>query len=233
MAREGWEWKSPSMSARAFESRTQAGKRLAERLEAEHFENPVVLALPRGGVPVALEVARRLNAPLDVLLVRKIGLPGQPELALGAVVDGEDRSIVVNDDVLRATGFDSSDVARLAEPQIKEIERRRKLYFNNRVPASVSGATAIIVDDGVATGATVRAAIDALRKRKPRSIVLAFPVGPEEAILELQQAADKVICLETPPGFFSIGAHYADFRQVSDEDVIAMLEASAPARARV
>ncbi len=211
------------MITRVFESRQQAGKRLADRLAAEPLTSPVVLALPRGGVPVALQVAKRLHASLDLLLVRKIGLPGQPELALGAVVDGEERTIVVNDDVLSETGYERADIEKLAEPHIIEIERRRKLYLRHRKPISVAGTTAIIVDDGVATGATVRAAIQALRKRKPRAIVLAFPVGPQDTIAELSHLADKVICLETPPGFYAIGAHYLDFHQVSDEEVIAML----------
>ena len=209
-----------------FASRQQAGQRLAARLAAEPLTSPIVLALPRGGVPVALEVAEQLQAPLDLLLVRKIGLPGQPELALGAVVDGEEQTIVFNDDVLDSTGYNRMDVEALAKPQIIEIERRKKLYLRNRKSLSIGGATVVIVDDGVATGATVRAAIIALRKRKPRAIVLAFPVGPPDTIAELSQLVDKIICLETPREFLSIGTHYLDFHQVSDREVIAMLDES-------
>jgi putative phosphoribosyl transferase len=212
-----------------FASRAEAGKLLAERLEKRRFERPVVLALPRGGVPVALEVARALNAPLDLILVRKIGVPWQPELAAAAIVDGERRELVLNEEVMAMTGVGKDEIERLAAKQLAEIERRRALYLKDRQPVSVAGSTAIVVDDGIATGTTVKAALQALRKRNPKRLVLAVPVAPPDTIEELRSYVDEIVCLEQPEPFYAIGAFYRDFHQVDDEEVVEMLAASAHA----
>jgi putative phosphoribosyl transferase len=211
-----------------FANRTEAGQRLAEAVAKAHFETPVVLALPRGGVPVASEVARKLKAPLDLLLVRKIGVPSQRELAAAAVVDGATHDIVYNEDVMQAVGLTESDVERLAIPELNEIQRRRSLYLKDRTPISVEGRTAIVVDDGIATGATAKAALLALRRRKPKALVLAVPVAPPETVRELRPLVDHLICLEQPVPFMAIGIFYADFHQLSDEEVVALLAAANP-----
>ncbi|MBI2719716.1 MAG: phosphoribosyltransferase [Rhizobiales bacterium] len=210
-----------------FASRMEAGKLLAERLEMRHFEEPVVLALPRGGVPVALEVARALKAPLDLILVRKIGVPWQPELAAAAIVDGERRELVFNEEVMALTGVHKEEIERLAEKQIAEIERRRALYLKDRQPVAMAGKTAIVIDDGIATGTTAKAALQALRKRGPKRLVLAVPVAPPDTIEELRPHVDEIVCLEQPTPFYAIGAFYRDFHQVEDEEVVAMLAAAA------
>jgi putative phosphoribosyl transferase len=211
------------MTFTAFASRTEAGQLLAKQVAKLHFEQPVVLALPRGGVPVALEVARVLKAPLDLLLVRKIGVPWQPELAAAAVVDGERHDLVFNDEVMSMLGLNRDDIERAAAKEIAEIDRRRKLYLKGREPISVAGRTVIVVDDGIATGTTVRAALQALKKRNPKRLVLAVPVAPSDTIEELGAYVDDIICLEQPDPFIAIGVFYSDFHQVGDEDVIRML----------
>ena len=208
-----------------FQNREVAGKALADAVAAKLLPDPVVLALPRGGVPVAAEVARLLNAPLDLVMVRKIGVPWQPELAAAAVIDGEDAQIVLNEEVCAEANIERSYIDEAAKEELKEIERRAKLYLKDRSRTSVTGRTAIVVDDGIATGTTIRAVIKALRRKNPKSIVLAVPVAPRDAIAELRTEADDVICLETPEPFFGIGLHYEDFHQVSDEEVVKMLEA--------
>ncbi len=209
-----------------FASRVEAGKLLAERLEKRHFERPVVLALPRGGVPVGIEVARVLKAPLDLILVRKIGVPWQPELAVAAIVDGERRELVLNEEVMAMTGVGRDEIERLATQQLAEIERRRALYLKDRQPISVAGTTAIVVDDGIATGTTVKAALQALRKRNPKRLVLAVPVAPPDTIEELRPHVDEIVCLEQPEPFYAIGSFYRDFHQVADEEVVEMLAAA-------
>lgn len=211
-----------------FASRAEAGRLLAERLEKRHFERPVVLALPRGGVPVALEVAQALKAPLDLILVRKIGVPWQPELAAAAVVDGERRELVLNEEVMALTGVHKDEIERLAEKQLAEIERRRAIYLKDRQPVSVAGMTAIVIDDGIATGTTAKAALRALRKRGPKRLVLAVPVAPPDTIEELRPLVDEIVCLEQPTPFYAIGAFYRDFHQVEDEEVVEMLAAASP-----
>ena len=183
----------------------------------------MVLALPRGGVPVAAEVAAVLNAPLDLILVRKIGVPFQPELAMGAVVDGGAPIIVRNDDVIRLAGIDEPQFKAVCDSELAEIERRRQRYLGSRERVDVSGRTAIVIDDGVATGATTRAALRATRMRNPKRLVLAVPVAPTDNIAALRSDADDVICLEDHEFFGAIGAYYADFSQVSDEEVIELL----------
>jgi len=201
---------------------------LAARLSGLKLVDPVVFALPRGGVPVAAEIARTLNAPIDLLLVRKIGVPWQPELALAAVVDGDDPQVVIDEEVQRQSGVSRSYIDGEAREQLREIERRRAVYLQGRSPVAVENRTAIVVDDGIATGTTVRAALKALRRRKPARLVLAVPVAPPETIEALAADVDEVICLEQPSPFYAIGLYYVDFHQVSDEEVMAALAAATP-----
>ena len=207
-----------------FADRTEAGQRLAAALAGLDLAEPVVLALPRGGVPIALEVARTLGAPLDLVMVRKIGLPGQPEVALGAVVDGDRPDLEVNAEIAQQAGLDRLDIVKLAEPELAEITRRRALYMAGRKPVPLAGRTAIIVDDGIATGATIRVALRSVRRQAPARLVLAVPVAAPEALVPLRGLADDVICLLTPERFGAVGAYYVDFAQVSDSDVIALLD---------
>jgi predicted phosphoribosyltransferase len=183
----------------------------------------VILALPRGGVPVAAEVAAALKAPLDLILVRKVGVPFQPELAMGAVVDGGAPLIVRNEDVIQLAGIQESEFKAVCDGELVEIERRRQRYLGSRERVDVSGHTAIVIDDGVATGATTRAALRATRMRNPKRLVLAVPVGPTDNIAELRSEADDVVCLEDHEFFGAIGVYYANFSQVSDEEVIEIL----------
>ena len=206
-----------------FKNRIEAGRKLAKALAGYKDQQPVILALPRGGVPVAAEVAAALKAPLDLILVRKVGVPFQPELAMGAVVDGATPLIVRNEDVIRLAGINESDFKAICDAELAEIERRRQRYLGDRERAEVGGHTAIVIDDGVATGATTRAALRATRQRGPKRLVLAVPVAPTDSLAELRSEADDVICLEDHEFFGAIGAYYADFRQVSDEEVIKLL----------
>lgn len=206
-----------------FKDRSDAGRHLAKALAGYKDQQPVILALPRGGVSVAAEVAAALNAPLDLVLVRKIGVPFQPELAMGAVVDGGAPIIVRNEDIIRVAGIDESEFQAVCDDELAEIGRRHQRYLGSRERVDVSGRTAIVVDDGVATGATTRAALRATRMRNPRRLVLAVPVAPTESLAELRHEADDVICLEDHEMFGAIGFYYRDFRQVSDEEVIEML----------
>lgn len=209
-----------------FADRVEAGRLLAAQLAARNFERPVVLALPRGGLPVGLEVARALNAPLDAVLVRKIGVPWQPELAAAAVVDGDHPELVRNEDVIAMAGLDEAWLMAEAGRKLKEIEARRERYLKGRPQPQAAGATAVVVDDGIATGATIRAAIKAIRRRKPVRLVVATPVAPPETVRELSHMVDEVICLATPSPFYAIGAYYEDFAQVEDEEAIAALDAA-------
>jgi len=215
-----------------FRNRAHAGRLLAGELR--RFEGPdaVVLALPRGGVPVGLEVARALQAPLDLVLVRKIGDPHQPELAVAAVVDGEKMEIVRNEDVIASRALPEGYVEQQAARQVEEIERRRRLYLGGRERAVVEGKTALVVDDGIATGATMRAALRAVRRRKPGHLVLAVPVAPPETVASLRREVDEVVCLATPDDFYAIGQFYVDFEQVDDDEVRELLERAGPPRAK-
>lgn len=206
-----------------FKDRAEAGKRLAQSLLKYKEEHPVVLALPRGGVPVAAEVAAALNAPLDLILVRKIGLPEQEELAMGAVVDGGTAITVRNDDVIRMAGVSEAEFAAVRDRELAEIERRRQRYIGTRARADVTDRVAIVIDDGIATGATTRAALQALRLRKPKMLILAVPVAPSDTIAAMRAEADVVVCLEDYEIFGAIGVYYSDFRQTSDHEVIATL----------
>ncbi len=206
-----------------FRDRADAGRKLAAALAAYKNRKPVILALPRGGVPVAAEVAAALEAPLDLILVRKIGVPVEPELAMGAVVDGGTPLVVRNEDVIRLAHIDEAAFKAVFDRELAEIERRRERYLGRRERTDIFGRTAIVIDDGVATGATTRAALRATRLRKPSSLVLAVPVAPTETLAELRADADDIVCLEEHEYFGAIGAYYADFSQVTDEEVIAIL----------
>jgi len=210
-----------------FADRTDAGRRLAARLGHLACEDPVVLALPRGGVPVGFEVAKALSAPLDVLFVRKIGAPFQPELAAGAVVDGAEPVIVRNEEVVRAYGIDESWIEEEAARELAEIERRRRLYRGDRPPLSVRGRTVILVDDGIATGTTVRAALAALSRLAPRRRVLAVPVAPPETLERLAAEAEEIVALERPEWMGAVGQFYGDFTQTEDAEVVRLLAEAA------
>ena len=206
-----------------FIDRKDAGRQLAKALARYKSQRPVVLALPRGGVPVAAEVANVLDAPLDLILVRKIGVPFQPELAMGAVVDGAEPVIVRNEEVIRLSGVSETDFNAIRDEQLAEIERRRKLYLGDRPHPEISGRTVIVVDDGIATGATTRAALHAMRMRKPSKLVLAVPVAPTDTLKRLRGEADDIVCLEDYEEFGAIGLFYSDFSQTSDSEVIEIL----------
>jgi putative phosphoribosyl transferase len=210
-----------------FPDRIEAGRRLAERLRHLKDQQPVVLALPRGGVPIAYEVARVLEAPLDLVLVRKIGAPFQPELAIGAVVDGDRPELVLNRDLITEYGIPESYVESERQRQLAEIERRRQQYLSERARAPIRDRTAIVIDDGIATGATMEAALHATRRAGPRRLVLAVPVAPPDTIERLRPEVDEVVCLLVPAFLGAIGSFYRDFRQLRDEDVIGLLEDAA------
>jgi predicted phosphoribosyltransferase len=206
-----------------FKNRHEAGQKLAATLAGYANAQAVVLALPRGGVPVAAEIATALRAALDLVLVRKIGVPQQPELAMGAVVDGGHPLIVRNDDVIALARIDQAEFEAVCRRELAEIERRRQRYLGSRRPIDVADRVAIVVDDGIATGATTRAVLRATRMRHPRRLVLAVPVAPTESLAAMREEADEVVCLEDYESFGAIGYYYADFRQVSDQEVIDIL----------
>jgi predicted phosphoribosyltransferase len=206
-----------------FEDRQEAGRRLADRLAGAGYVDPVVLGLPRGGVPVAAAVAERLGAPLDVVLVRKLGAPGQEELAIGAIVDGAAPQIVRNEEIIAETGAGEDYIRAEAARQLETIERRRRQWLADHPFPELAGRTVVIVDDGCATGATARAAVLAIRRAGPARIVLAVPVASRDAVREIGRIADEVVALAVPEPFGAIGYFYADFGQVSDAEVGAML----------
>jgi putative phosphoribosyl transferase len=212
------------MIAMPFKDRSDAGRKLAKALAGYKNRQPVVLALPRGGVPVAAEVCAALKAPLDLILVRKIGVPFQPELAMGAVVDGSTPIIVRNEDVIQVANIDETTFIEICDAELSKIERRRQQYWGTRDRVEVAGHTAIVIDDGIATGATMRAALHAIRARKPQKLVLAVLVAPTSTLVELQREADEIISLEEYEVFGAIGIYYANFRQVSDQEVIDILK---------
>lgn len=203
----------------AFRDRQEAGQRLAAALVSFRRERPVVLALPRGGVPVASEVADILAAPLDLVLVRKIGVPGQPELAMGAVAEGAPPVTLRNDPVIHGLRIANRDFETVRDRELVEIERRRLAYLGDRPRIDVAGRVAILVDDGIATGMTMRAAGRATAMRRPSQLVIAAPVASSEIASDLRREFGEVVCLEEPEDLFAIGIHYADFSQVGDEDV--------------
>jgi len=206
-----------------FTDRRDAGRLLAELVAELNLTDPVVYALPRGGVPVALEVARRLHAPLDLILVRKIGAPGFPEVAMGAVVDGEDAQTIVNEDVFIETGADAAGLGRARRRELAEIERRRVVYLGDRARVSPAGRAVVIVDDGLATGATAKAALAAVKRQGAARTVLAVPVAPADALEEMGSLADDVVVVQTPEQFWAIGQFYVDFHQLSDDETVTLL----------
>ncbi len=209
-----------------FADRAEAGERLAAVLAAQHWVDPVVIALPRGGVPVAARVAAALHAPLELLLVRKIGAPGQRELAVAALVDGDPPELVFDHAVMAASGATVAYVEREALEAQRENERRRRVYQPGRAPLPLAGRTVLLVDDGIATGTTVRAALRALRRRGPVRLVLAVPVAPRGTVAALRGEVDELVCLAQPRDFQAVGAHYGDFEQVDDAQVVAALAAA-------
>jgi putative phosphoribosyl transferase len=212
----------------AFRNRREAGRALASRL-SRYADRPdvVVLALPRGGVPVAFEVAQALGAPLDVFLVRKLGVPGHEEVAMGAIASGGVR--VLNDDVIRLVGIPMSAVEAVAAREGEELHRREMAYRGSRPAAAVADRTVILVDDGLATGASMKAAVAALRRERPASIVVAVPVAAAETCQEFRQEVEDVVCAVTPEPFMAVGAWYEDFSQTTDAEVQQLLEEAARA----
>jgi putative phosphoribosyl transferase len=206
-----------------FEDRGDAGRRLADKLAHLKDAQPVVLALPRGGVAVGFEIARELDAPLDIVLVRKIGVPWQPELALGAVTDGASPEIFIDRGLATSLDVPDSYIKQETARQLEEIERRRKSYCEGRPALEVARRTAIVVDDGIATGATMRVALQAVRRRGPARLVLAVPVASPDTLAALGEGADETVCLETPIGLGAIGFFYRDFHQMSDAEVTELL----------
>lgn len=206
-----------------FENRYTAGRRLAEAL-LDYRDDPglLVLALPRGGVPVAYEIARLLHAELDVLVVRKLGVPYQPELAMGAIASAGARFF--NEDIVRTSGLKPEQVESVIEEQQAELARREKAYRGDKPPLAVEGRTVIVVDDGIATGASIQVAVQALRSLNPVKVVVAVPVAPIEGARRLTAVADGFVCLLTPTPFYAVGQWYRDFRQTTDEEVRELLE---------
>src|SRR5262245_25330895 len=213
-----------------FRDRTEAGRYLARKLQA-YTDRPdvIVLALPRGGVPVAFEVAQKLHAPLDVFLVRKLGVPGREELAMGAIASGGVR--VLNEDVVRYLNIPEEVIEEVAEQERQELERRERLYRGDRPAPEVRGKTVILIDDGLATGSTMRAAVRALRQQRPARVVVAVPVGSPDTCAEFSAEADEVVCGRTPDPFYAVGAWYDDFSQTSDDEVRWLLHLAAQEQA--
>jgi predicted phosphoribosyltransferase len=211
--------------AREFQDRRDAGRQLGEAVAALGLADPVVLALPRGGVPVGAEVAKQLGAPLDVLLVRKIGVPQAPEIAAGAIVEG-DQNPVLNTAVMAGFGLDSDGLAPIIARERETIRERRQRYLAGRTPIELAGRDAVVVDDGIATGATMKAALQGLSRKHPRSVTLAVPVGPEDTSSQFGGLADNVVCLIAPRHFHAVGAHYVVFDQTQDSAVAELLAAT-------
>jgi len=211
---------------RAFANRTEAGRLLAEKLvEYADQSDVILLGLPRGGVPVAYEIAKRLRLPLDVFIVRKLGVPGFEELAAGAIASGGVR--VLNEEVVRAIPYASEAIEAVTARETAELQRREQIYREGRPPPELRDKIAIVVDDGLATGATMRAAVKALQQRGAAKIVVAVPVGPPDTCEELAHEADEAICLSMPPFFQAVGQYYEDFSQTSDDDVRELLNRAA------
>jgi predicted phosphoribosyltransferase len=214
------------MADRVFRDRRDAGRALAGLLQRYHGRpDVVVLALPRGGVPVAYEIARALDAPLDVFVVRKLGVPGREELAMGAIATGG--VVVLNNDVVHGLGIGSDVVRRVAEREEHELLRRDRSYREGRAPPELAGKSVVLVDDGLATGSSMRAAVAALGGHQPGRVVVAVPVAPSRTCEELRAFVDEVVCGTTPSPFRAVGAAYRDFRQIGDEEVRELLRAAA------
>lgn len=210
-----------------FIDRQDAGRALALALRRHAGQDVVVVGLPRGGVPVACEVARALGAELDVFVVRKLGVPGQPELAMGAIASGG--VTVLNEDVLRLLGDRQDALRRVEERERQVLADRERLYRGRRPAVRLAGRTVIVVDDGLATGASMKAAVEAIGRQGASRVIVAVPVGPPESVAMLRGMADEVVCLQSPRGFTAVGAWYEDFSQTTDEEVTALLDAAGPA----
>ena len=208
-----------------YADRAEAGRLLAEKLADMQLSDPLVLALPRGGVPVGAEIARRLNAPLDIVFVRKLGAPDQPELAVGAVADGSEPEIVLNTELVAMLDLDEDYIAEAAKRELAVIERRRLEWAALRPAVDPAGRALIVVDDGVATGMTMQVALRQLARRKPARLIAAAPVASREAVAMLRREADDVVCLSSPRRFGSVGSFYRSFLQVTDAEVAALLRA--------
>lgn len=208
-----------------FKNRIQAGRLLGEAL-AEYAKRPdvIVLALPRGGVPVGFEVARMIGAPLDIMLVRKLGTPGQEELAMGAIASGG--VCVLNPNIVAVLDISQEDIEASAAIERQELERRERAYRGDQPPAAIENRRVILVDDGLATGASMLAAVAALKQQKPAAIIVAIPVAPPDTVQRLQQEADAVVCLATPEPFSAVGCWYREFPQTSDDEVKSLLESA-------
>jgi predicted phosphoribosyltransferase len=216
------------MPARAFRDRRDAGRVLARVLEPYRGRADLVLALPRGGVPVGYEIAAALGVPLDVVLVRKLGVPAQEELAMGAIASGG--LVVVNDDVVRAFEVPPEVVRRVAEREGAELARRERAYRNDRPPPDLAGKTVVLVDDGLATGSSMLAAVEAVRQAGAARVVVAVPAAPSSTCRELRRVADDVVCATTPSPFFAVGQSYWDFSQTTDDEVVRLLREAAASR---
>jgi putative phosphoribosyl transferase len=212
-----------------FQDRKDAGRKLAKALDSYAArEDVIVLGIPRGGVPVAFQVAAELEAPLDVFIVRKLGVPQQEELAFGAIATGKIR--ILDAQIVESVGISEMEVERIAAKEMEELNRRERVYRGNRAPLHLEGKIVILVDDGIATGASTMAAITGLRKLKPVRIVLAVPVAPASTCERLRREVDNLVCLDTPETFYAIGQFYEDFSQVSDEEVTSLLRLNANQR---
>jgi predicted phosphoribosyltransferase len=229
MLKESWlkPWRTSSVT---FVDRADAGRRLGAHFTGRHLENPLVLALPRGGVEVGFEVALALHAPLDVIPARKLGALSQPELAIGAIAPD---AVILNDRIIAELGLEQDDIDRATAQQRVEMERQAALFRSGRPPLDLAGKTVILVDDGLATGATASAAIASIRRHHPRKVILAVPVGARDTVARLQHEADQVLCLETPWDFRSVGQWYADFQQTTDERVVELLRRAGTLRPEV
>jgi putative phosphoribosyl transferase len=210
---------------RVYEDRRTAGRALVPELQRCDLPHPIILGLPRGGVPLAYEIAVALHAPLDTIVVRKLGVPSQPELAFGAIASGGVR--VINDDVVRSVfSLDDDLIEQVADREMRELRRREQAYRLERPYPELEGMDVVLVDDGLATGATMRAAAMAVRTKSPASVVVAVPVGSSSAVARVAAVVDRVICLESPASFYAVGQFYADFRQTSDDEVYELLQAA-------
>jgi putative phosphoribosyl transferase len=210
---------------RVFEDRRSAGRALVPELQRCKLEDPVILGLPRGGIPLAYEIAIALHAPLDTIVVRKLGVPSQPELAFGAIASGGIR--VINEDVVASLfSIDDDTIEQVADREMHELQRRERSYRLDRPYPELAGKDVVLVDDGLATGATMHAAAEAVRTKSPASVVVAVPVGSTSAVARLAAVVDRVVCLESPASFYAVGQFYSDFGQTSDEEVRELLQAA-------
>ena len=210
---------------RVFEDRRSAGRALVPELQRCKLEDPVILGLPRGGIPLAYEIAVALHAPLDTIVVRKLGVPSQPELAFGAIASGGIR--VINDDVIESLlSLDEATIEAIAGREMHELRRREQAYRLDRPYPDLGGRDVVLVDDGLATGATMRAAAKAVKTRSPASVVVAVPVGSASAVAKVAAIVDRVICLESPVSFYAVGQFYSEFRQTTDDEVRELLHAA-------